>query len=377
MKKTSCLLFYSFILVNISNATDTINTNYLKNNIPHRNLHVHCESGQEIHTEIKPNRRRRRLTPITIETCVNCKSGTYENGDNICKKCPAGKWQANEKSTECNGSTQCSSGKFGIEAATSNMGCTSCPNGKYSNAFGQNICKICQPGMWSTSDSINCQGEICTAGTGGIQGATSSQDAICTNCVAGKYSYNASCISCSFGQWQDNIGSTECKVFNKKTWGTRIVYHTLENGNPDYSREPYLDDYLYTIARQIAFWASIACSILVVIMCTTYNKLYKYATNISNIDSGNLFCFYFVAVIYSITVTCLVKKGFYEKDGSYIAISVISCLMCTFFGLLYISILCESIYRYYKTCGIRNTPTTPNPINTNQVAVSTNISANV
>ena len=132
-----------------------------------------------------------------------------------------------------------------------------------------------------------------------------------------------------------------------------------------------------TIARQIAFWASIACSILVVIMCTTYNKLYKYATNISNIDSGNLFCFYFVAVIYSITVTCLVKKGFYEKDGSYIAISVISCLMCTFFGLLYISILCESIYRYYKTCGIRNTPSTPNPINTNQVAVSTNISANV
>ena len=33
MKKTSCLLFYSFILVNISNATDTSNTNYLKNNI--------------------------------------------------------------------------------------------------------------------------------------------------------------------------------------------------------------------------------------------------------------------------------------------------------------------------------------------------------
>ena len=99
------------------------------------------QEDKEIHTEVKPNRRRRRLTPITIKTCVNCNSGTYENGDNICKKCPSGKWQANEKSTECNGNTECPTGKFGIEAATSNIGCTSCPNGKYSNAFGQNICK--------------------------------------------------------------------------------------------------------------------------------------------------------------------------------------------------------------------------------------------
>ena len=99
---------------------------------------------------------------------MNCNAGSYENGDNICKKCPAGKWQANKKSTKCNGVSKCPTGKFGIEAATSNMGCTSCPNGKYNNEFGQNKCKICQPGMWSTTDSINCQGEICTGGKGGI-----------------------------------------------------------------------------------------------------------------------------------------------------------------------------------------------------------------
>lgn len=144
-----------------------------------------------------------------------CEPGFFDNG-NLCERCPLGT-SSSRGSFEC---TACPSGSnvastldgcvscFPGEFVDSNLVCTDCPRGEYSEVMNEPSCTKC-PGNTTTDfegafDASICEG--CRPGEG-VGGFGSNSDVLCGTCSPGQYQDQdpgLDCIPCPPG-----TGSTD------------------------------------------------------------------------------------------------------------------------------------------------------------------------
>ena len=195
-------------------------------------------------------------------SCKECYGGTkqtnYNDGPNICEKCPGGLYSM-PGSTECvkpldqhqnlkdfelkgrytcnngyksvweNGKFRCcklgedcntSSGNVQATCATgtyevSNGECRTCPVGQYQDEMNQQTCKVCPAGTYQDfKGQSHCK--LCPVGTYNKKPGSD----ICLPCRPGSYQDEEgkpSCKSCPAGKYQDEWGENSCKTC-KENW---------------------------------------------------------------------------------------------------------------------------------------------------------------
>jgi len=142
-----------------------------------------------------------------------------------CSSCPAGKYKDTAGSGAC---INCVAGKYStVTGATTATACINCEAGKYQHVSGQGFCYTCNQGTASSAGSTSCPSctagkfamslgmSVCTncpAGTASTAVAATS-NLQCTNCAAGKYALAGAsdCTCCSPGQFQNAVATSTCK----------------------------------------------------------------------------------------------------------------------------------------------------------------------
>jgi len=162
--------------------------------------------------------------------CFSCVAGTHTNvadSATVCIDCAVGKFSPHTQ-RDC---TDCAAGKFAEETGTGDD-CPSCPGGfyadsaglsvcdacaagAYQNLEGQDQCKLCDNGKFSIGAAVGTlECTNCEHGTVSESGQSDSENAACTPCATGYYSYDrqaSACLECDPGKFMANTGAIECE----------------------------------------------------------------------------------------------------------------------------------------------------------------------
>ena len=154
-------------------------------------------------------------------SCSPCLAGTYAaGGAGSCSPCLAGTYQDEVGKASCKGAS-CSVGTYAqaVGQTSPAAACIGCQIGYFQDQTGQQLCKTCNNGQFQNElGKSDCKGSACSLGEYLSTPATTTAAGVCTNCAAGTYGQidqsngRASCISCSFGQYQDATGQNACKL---------------------------------------------------------------------------------------------------------------------------------------------------------------------
>lgn len=130
-------------------------------------------------------------------------------GEIECNHCGDGKGTDNKTgSTSSSSCKHCASGKYSIseiiDGIQSDTGCRDCQLGRYQDEDAKTKCKLCPSG----------------SGTNNIAGSKSIN--ACIACVQGYHSSDMGCVECPPGTYNDQLGTTICKMCPGKNQTTRI-----------------------------------------------------------------------------------------------------------------------------------------------------------
>tara|TARA_B100000575_G_scaffold294645_1_gene312609 strand:+ start:7793 stop:8794 length:1002 start_codon:yes stop_codon:yes gene_type:complete len=224
---------------------------------------VKCKVGERYVTRS----RRRRLARSYCKPCVE---GYYQQTDNHnipdCQACPSGKWTSGKSSGQCNSNgPPCDKGQTGMIAATSaeQAVCTDCIPGKFSSIVGDGpSCYNCKSGTYTAySKSETCIGSgPCPEGKYGKIGMTT--QGVCTDCPAGKYASvigSGTCIVCDISKYQPKSGQSICL---SKGDCSRWQIHKIDSIKCE-----YIYNYEWYISLIIFGWINIVTHIVVGYKC--------------------------------------------------------------------------------------------------------------
>lgn len=147
--------------------------------------------------------------------CMGCDYNQYQDrynckADISCKACPSGKVGTGDVTDLCQ---RCEVGYKIL-----NYACSACDPGKYQGSEHQTFCSDCAPGSFSSSGASSCSvWTTCTAGQYVSTAGGSTQNRLCINCPAGKYTTGTNivtCPDCGAGTFQPLEGKTSCSTFN-------------------------------------------------------------------------------------------------------------------------------------------------------------------
>lgn len=134
--------------------------------------------------------------------CTKCEAGTYQDqeGQTLCKSCPAGKVTA-------------------TDGAVAEGDCVNCGTGKYAPHAGMGACLDCPPGRYGPADRTDTsECTTCPPGKYSINYASVSEDD-CDVCPAGFYAADGEpCKECPAGQYQADAGEPTCDLCPKGTY---------------------------------------------------------------------------------------------------------------------------------------------------------------
>uniref|UniRef100_A0A7S2C0Q9 Uncharacterized protein n=1 Tax=Octactis speculum TaxID=3111310 RepID=A0A7S2C0Q9_9STRA len=189
---------------------------------------------------------------INYTTGENTNQSVYDESSLSCSSaCYAGKYGECENFGNCwsckpNICLKCPVGKYSIDGASSDSGCTECPMGRASNTSGSVSCETCSAGRYSSDSNTNQGMGVIIGATRCLvcpEGAVSStnESYYCTACEAGKYSYEGSlkCTACVAGKYTPSSGFGECARCERgKKANTNISATECEKCMAPYSSFP-------------------------------------------------------------------------------------------------------------------------------------------
>eukprot|EP01043_Picozoa_sp_COSAG02_P016172 COSAG02_NODE_707_length_18254_cov_20.685872_1_plen_679_part_00 len=133
-----------------------------------------------------------------------------------CVSCIPGTYSTS--SPGCSG-TACNPGTYGTVGATSDQeaGCTDCAAGTYSATVGSEHCIDCGAGKYSAAAGSALEPDCIECGAGKYSAAVGSAlESNCIDCGAGKYSaavgsaLESDCIECGAGKYSETVGNQDC-----------------------------------------------------------------------------------------------------------------------------------------------------------------------
>ena len=173
---------------------------------------------------------------------TKCEAGKYSlDGASFCQICPGGRISTKIGSSSSNNCNLVPLGKYAI----SNTKSMDCPSGRYADVQGLSSCKLCGAGRYNDKIGQWSCNQVCWFGKFSLAGATNCQDCPsgrfsssvglrsrdeCVPAPVGKYlDSNGLKVNCPVGQYQNENGTTFCKLCEAGKYNDKIGQISCDN----------------------------------------------------------------------------------------------------------------------------------------------------